>query len=100
MKSTSLALPEIPPSPLLAPAHANGKTVPHWTMLAFAPAGAVRSTASDMALFMGATLGFPDSPIGGAIAETLSSLILLVDAISKYECTHVHEDTTASACRE
>lgn len=71
MKSTSVGLPGTPSSSLLAPAHANGKSVSHWSLLAFAPAGAVRSTAGDMALFMEAALGFSDSPHHESISETL-----------------------------
>jgi len=70
LRSTSLGLSGTPPSPQLAPAHANGKIIPHWTLLAFAPAGAVRSTAGDMALFMSSALGFSASPMHNAITET------------------------------
>lgn len=71
LKATSLGLAGLPPSPNLAPGHAGGKTVPTWTFQAFAPAGALRSSARDMAIFLSACLGREGSPLRPAFDATL-----------------------------
>jgi len=71
MNATTMAITGTPPPANLAPAHANGKRVPNWSFQAFAPAGALRSTARDLALFLSACLGKGDSPLHAAIEATL-----------------------------
>lgn len=46
-----------------------GKPTPNWDLPTFAGAGALRSTASDMAKFVSANLGLTKSPISDSIAE-------------------------------
>lgn len=55
----------------LAPGHANGKMVPNWTFKAFAPAGALRSSARELALFLSACLGIRQTTLASTIAATL-----------------------------
>lgn len=71
MTSTSIGLTGSVPPPGLAPGHANGKSVPNWTFQAFAPAGALRSSARDMAIFLSACLGKDGTPLRAAIDATL-----------------------------
>jgi CubicO group peptidase (beta-lactamase class C family) len=60
------------PAPLdLAPGNISGKTVPNWTQDAFAPAGALRSSAHEMAIFLAACLGKGDGPLRASIDATL-----------------------------
>ena len=51
----------------LAPGHAGGKVVANWDIPTFAGAGALRSTAADMAKYLAAVLDPPDTRIGRAI---------------------------------
>ena len=51
----------------LAPGHAGGKPVANWDIPTLAGAGALRSTAADMAKYMVAVLDPPDTRIGRAI---------------------------------
>jgi CubicO group peptidase (beta-lactamase class C family) len=51
----------------LAPGHAKGVVVSNWDLDALAGAGAVRSTAGDMAKLLTALMNPPDSRIGKAI---------------------------------
>jgi CubicO group peptidase (beta-lactamase class C family) len=69
MKATTVGLTDSLPPADLAPGHANGRRVPNWTFRAFAPAGALRSSARDMAVFLGACLG-GDTLLHGAFATT------------------------------
>jgi serine-type D-Ala-D-Ala carboxypeptidase/endopeptidase len=71
MNATSIGLAGSPPPPNLAPGHANGKAVPNWTFQAFAPAGALRSSARDLAIFLSACLGQGGNPLRVAINATL-----------------------------
>jgi CubicO group peptidase (beta-lactamase class C family) len=71
LRATSLGLAGLPPPPNLAPGHAMGKAVPNWTFVAFAPAGALRSSARDMALFLSACVGKDSSPLRAALDATL-----------------------------
>ncbi|HEY5078484.1 MAG TPA: serine hydrolase [Opitutaceae bacterium] len=71
LKATSVGLAGLPPAPDLAPGHVQGKTVPVWTFKSFAPAGAVRSSARDMAIFLSACLGKEGSPLRSSIDATL-----------------------------
>ncbi|HWA24840.1 MAG TPA: serine hydrolase [Lacunisphaera sp.] len=56
MKATTVGFAGAPPPADLAPAHAGGRAVPNWTWLAAAPAGGLRSSARDMAVFLAACL--------------------------------------------
>jgi D-alanyl-D-alanine-carboxypeptidase/D-alanyl-D-alanine-endopeptidase len=56
MKNTTLGMTGTPPPPDLAPGHAGGQKVPNWTWRAAAPAGGLRSSARDMAVFLAACL--------------------------------------------
>ena len=71
LKSTSIGLSGQPPPAGLASGHVAGKEVPNWTFEAFAPAGALRSSARDMAVFLSASLGKGDSPLRAAFDSTL-----------------------------
>jgi serine-type D-Ala-D-Ala carboxypeptidase/endopeptidase len=70
MNATSLGMAGSPPPAGLAPGHAAGKTVPNWTFQAFAAAGALRSSARDMAIFLSAGLGKGDRPLSAAFDAT------------------------------
>jgi CubicO group peptidase (beta-lactamase class C family) len=71
MRATSVGLAGLPPPANLAPGHSGGATVPNWTFQAFAPAGAVRSSARDMALFLQAFLGKGGERLRPAMEATL-----------------------------
>lgn len=71
MNATSIGLAGSPPPSDLAPGHVLGKTVPNWTFQAFAAAGALRTSARDMAIFLSACLGKDDRPLGAAFDATL-----------------------------
>ncbi len=71
MKATTIGLAGSPPPADLAPGHAGGKRVPNWTFQAFAPAGALRSSARDMAIFLTACLSKDSHPMRAAIDATL-----------------------------
>lgn len=71
LKATALAIAGVPPPAELAPAHVEGKRVPHWTFRACAPAGALHSSARDMARLLDACLHPQRTPLGGAIDATL-----------------------------
>ncbi len=59
----------------LAPGHANRQRVPHWTFDAYAPTGALVSSARDMARFARAVLGTLETPVNPAIARTMQRVI-------------------------
>jgi CubicO group peptidase (beta-lactamase class C family) len=71
MKATTLGLPGRTPPPDFPPGHVNGKAVPAWTFQAYAPTGALRSSARDMALFLAACLGQGDKPLRTALTATM-----------------------------
>ncbi len=54
----------------LAPGHLRRRQVPNWDIPTFAGAGALRSTAKDMATFLAANLGYLDTPLRNAMDET------------------------------
>ena len=76
LKHTTLALPGLPLPERLAPGHgADGARVGNWTFLACAPAGALRSSARELAIFLtAARAGAPKSPLHVAWAATLAPL--------------------------
>ena len=56
----------------LAPGHDdNGKPVPNWTFDALAPAGALRSSAREMALFVQACLGLRETALAASLTATM-----------------------------
>jgi serine-type D-Ala-D-Ala carboxypeptidase/endopeptidase len=71
MKATTLGLTGTAPSAELAPGHVNGQTVPNWTFQSCAPAGALRASAREMAIFLADCLGKNESPMRAAIDATL-----------------------------
>lgn len=70
LKATTLGIAGSTPPADLAPGHVGEKRVPNWTFLACAPAGAIRSSARDMAVFLTASLGRHDAPLHPAFAAT------------------------------
>ncbi|MFY9923030.1 MAG: serine hydrolase [Opitutaceae bacterium] len=70
MRATSVGITGQPPPADLAPGHANRNMVDNWTFQAFAPAGGLRSSAKDMALFLAAALGQGDAPLKDSFAAT------------------------------
>lgn len=46
--------------------------VPHWDLVAFAGAGALRSTTNDILTFLAAELGFRRTPLAAAMADELA----------------------------
>jgi CubicO group peptidase (beta-lactamase class C family) len=70
MMQTSVGVAGLRPPDDLAPGHFGGKRVPNWTFQAFAPAGAIRSSARDMAKFLAAALGGADAPLHSAFQAT------------------------------
>ena len=70
LRETSLGIAGEPPPADLAPGHVAGKRVPNWTFLAFAPAGAIRSSARDMATFLSAAIGSDRDPLQIAFKAT------------------------------
>jgi D-alanyl-D-alanine-carboxypeptidase/D-alanyl-D-alanine-endopeptidase len=79
MTSTSIGLAGSRLPPDLAPGHANGVTVPNWTFQAFAPAGALRSSAREMAIFLTACLSKGAHPMRAAIAATMQPQRMAAD---------------------
>ena len=71
LKSTSLGIAGSTPPANLAPGNVKEKRVPNWTFLACAGAGALRSSARDMAAFLTACLGGADAPLHEAIIATI-----------------------------
>jgi D-alanyl-D-alanine-carboxypeptidase/D-alanyl-D-alanine-endopeptidase len=74
MKDTSVGIAGQPPPTDLAPGHVGGKRVSNWTAQAFAPAGSIRSSARDMAIFMKAAIGGPDAPLHASFQATETPL--------------------------
>lgn len=54
----------------LAPGHMRRRQVPNWDIPTLAGAGALRSTAKDMTVFLAANLGLVDSPLHAAMDES------------------------------
>jgi serine-type D-Ala-D-Ala carboxypeptidase/endopeptidase len=71
LRATTVGLAGLPPPQGLPPGHVGDKTVPTWTFEAFAPAGALRSSASDMAIFLQACLGGQGSPLRSSIDASI-----------------------------
>lgn len=72
LKATTLGLAGLPPPADFPPVHAGGMIVPHWTFQAYAPAGALRSSAREMAIFLAACLGKESAPLHAAIQSTVA----------------------------
>jgi D-alanyl-D-alanine-carboxypeptidase/D-alanyl-D-alanine-endopeptidase len=73
LKASSLNLAGSTPPPSLAPGHAGAKPVPNWTWQAFAPAGALLSSARDMGLFLSACLAKGENALSADIDATLEA---------------------------
>jgi hypothetical protein len=71
LKATTLGVAGSPPPADLAPGHVGDRQEPNWTFQAFAPAGALRSSARDMAVFLRACLGGDKTSLRPAIDATL-----------------------------
>jgi CubicO group peptidase (beta-lactamase class C family) len=72
MKQTSLALTGAVAAANMAPGHdEKGAPVPNWTFDAIAPAGALRSSAREMALFLQACLGLRETPLTTSLVATM-----------------------------
>ncbi len=67
MSATSVGLTGTPAPAGLAPGHAGDKRVPNWTFQAFAPAGALRSSARDLAIFLTACLHDRETPLRASL---------------------------------
>lgn len=71
LKHTTLAMVGTPALTEMVPGHAaNGKVTDNWTMLAFAPCGALRSSTRDLAQFLQTALGGSEAPLATAFATT------------------------------
>ncbi|HRE81962.1 MAG TPA: serine hydrolase [Opitutaceae bacterium] len=68
LRATTLALTGSEAPAHLAPGHTESTVVPSWNFQAFAPAGALRSSARDMGRFLQEL--WPDSPLRAAIDLT------------------------------
>lgn len=73
LRKTTLSLPGAPKPEGLAPGHGpKGQPVGNWSFLACAPAGALRSSARELAIFLKtAQVSGPGSPLHAAWAATL-----------------------------
>lgn len=67
---TIVALPGTRPAAELAPGHAGGKPKENWELDGYAAAGAMRSSARDLAKFLQAALGGDTAPLAAAFRET------------------------------
>lgn len=70
LEHTVVASPGVATGPDFAPGHAAGHPQAPWLFDAFAPAGAIRSTARDLAKFVQAGLGGDQAPLAAAFRET------------------------------
>lgn len=74
MTHTALGLPGTPLAAGFAPGHDSvGRRVGNWTFLACAPAGALRSSARDLAIFLQAARGGADAPLHDAFVATTTA---------------------------
>lgn len=71
LSATSLDLAGRPGPADLAPAHVGQQVVPNWRFQAFAAAGALRSSARDLATLLNAYLGFSDTPLRASMDASL-----------------------------
>jgi len=70
LHDTFVAVPETKRSRFVVGHDRRGRRVPHWTHGALAGAGALRSTPTDLLLFLAFQLNPPDSPLGAAARLT------------------------------
>ncbi len=75
MKATYIPAPGDQPPALLAAGHANGSPEAAITLDGFAPAGGIRSTARDMAIFLRAALDQDTGPLAAAFRESTKPLM-------------------------
>lgn len=71
---TIVAMKGTPATKDLAPGHANGKRIDHWTFDAAAPACALRSSVRELARFLSTCLAQPDGPMCVDLIETMKPL--------------------------
>jgi CubicO group peptidase (beta-lactamase class C family) len=72
LKQTTLGLTGTAAPRNMAPGHdENGAPVPNWTCDAIAPAGALRSSAREMAMFLQACLGLRETALAASFAATV-----------------------------
>lgn len=83
MSSTGIGAPGGSKSSDLAPDHMGGVRKENWTLRAFAPAGAVRSTAHDLGIFLSAYIGKTRPALRRAMLETLKPLGIAEDFDAK-----------------
>jgi CubicO group peptidase (beta-lactamase class C family) len=82
MAQTTLGLTGAVAAGNMAPGHGEGgKPVANWTFDAIAPAGTLRSSARDMALFLQACLGLRQTPLAASFAATEQSQRPLVGLV-------------------
>lgn len=79
LKDTSVGLAGRASPSDLAPGHVGLQRVPNWSFQAFAPAGALRSSAREMAKLLGAALGGDEAPLHAAFATTTETQRPFVD---------------------
>ena len=70
MEETAVTLTEEQLTRFAAGFDADGGPAAHWDIPTFAAAGALRSTAPDLLVFLRANLGLVESPLGPVLAET------------------------------
>lgn len=70
LHATTLGISGHPEPQGMAPGHVGARRVPNWTFDAFAPAGALRSTARDMARFLQICLDEEPTKVGDALTAT------------------------------
>ena len=70
MRKTTLGISGSRDPDELAPGHYRGRRMGGWKARAMAPAGVLRSSVRDMAIFLEAALGSEDSPLHQAFVET------------------------------
>lgn len=70
LEHTLVALPGTKPAAALAPGHAAGQPVENWELDGYAAAGALRSSARDLAKFLQAAFGGDAAPLAAAFRAT------------------------------
>ena len=72
LEHTLVAVPGTKPAAELAPGHINGAPKENWELDGYAPAGAIRSSARDLAKFLQAALGGESAPLAAAFHATIT----------------------------
>jgi CubicO group peptidase (beta-lactamase class C family) len=74
LKYTTLGLAGQPPPTDLAPGHVGSRRVQNWTFQACAAAGAIRSSARDMSIFLQSAMDESEGPLHSAFQTTETAL--------------------------